>query len=190
MRLLRVLLYCSTTVTFVLTCCVYVRSYWDWDHLRVPVREPTYIVVMSARGVITLDLNARSNYYPEGLMHQSAPLSLVDQQCAGMFEQTNWDPYNRRNLGFSYRAAAGTARGVSYRFKSISFPYWLFLVPLAVLPGHLLLCTLRARSRRRRGLCVKCGYDLRHSTSEVCSECGTPHTGHVGLVRRAHADGE
>jgi uncharacterized paraquat-inducible protein A len=28
--------------------------------------------------------------------------------------------------------------------------------------------------RRRRGLCVKCGYDLTGNTSGVCPECGTP----------------
>ena len=33
---------------------------------------------------------------------------------------------------------------------------------------------LRRRSRRRRGLCVKCGYDLRGSVdANACPECGT-----------------
>ena len=29
--------------------------------------------------------------------------------------------------------------------------------------------------RRRRGLCVACGYDLRGNVSGACPECGTPH---------------
>ncbi len=31
----------------------------------------------------------------------------------------------------------------------------------------------RRRFRRKRGLCVKCGYDLTGNESGVCSECGT-----------------
>ncbi len=32
---------------------------------------------------------------------------------------------------------------------------------------------LRRRSRRRKGLCVSCGYDLTGNVTGVCSECGT-----------------
>ncbi len=31
---------------------------------------------------------------------------------------------------------------------------------------------LRRHLRRKRGLCVACGYDLRHAEHEVCPECG------------------
>ncbi len=31
---------------------------------------------------------------------------------------------------------------------------------------------LRRVSRRKRGLCVACGYDLRHADHEACPECG------------------
>jgi hypothetical protein len=39
---------------------------------------------------------------------------------------------------------------------------------------------LSRRSRRRRGLCLKCGYNLAGNTSGVCPECGTPRTGTYG----------
>ena len=32
--------------------------------------------------------------------------------------------------------------------------------------------TLRAVHRRKRGLCIKCGYDLRGDLSYGCPECG------------------
>lgn len=32
---------------------------------------------------------------------------------------------------------------------------------------------LRKALRRKRGLCIKCGYDLRHVEHEVCPECGS-----------------
>src|SRR5262249_24956750 len=33
---------------------------------------------------------------------------------------------------------------------------------------------VRRRIRLRRGLCAKCGYDLRASTTGICPECGKP----------------
>ncbi len=47
-------------------------------------------------------------------------------------------------------------------FAVITVPY-LLSVP----------SSLVARSRRRRGLCLKCGYDLTGNVSGVCPECGT-----------------
>ncbi len=57
----------------------------------------------------------------------------------------------------------------SWRFK---FPMHLglvVLIPVLVLP--LLPGTIR-RERRKRGLCVKCGYDLTGNVSGRCPECG------------------
>ncbi len=31
---------------------------------------------------------------------------------------------------------------------------------------------LRRVIRRKRGLCIKCGYDLRHAEHRACPECG------------------
>ena len=42
-----------------------------------------------------------------------------------------------------------------------------------VIPGPFVLRRLiRRHLRRKRGLCVICGYDLRHAEHEVCPECG------------------
>lgn len=41
------------------------------------------------------------------------------------------------------------------------FPTWAILTP-----------RLRHRSRRRRGLCLACGYDLAGNPSGICPECG------------------
>lgn len=60
-----------------------------------------------------------------------------------------------------------------YRHTWLVFPFWLptiLLLFCAVMP----ICTgpMRRLYRRRRGLCVFCGYDLRGSRGGICSECG------------------
>ena len=57
---------------------------------------------------------------------------------------------------------------------SLRIPYWFICIVFCVVPTAVLL-TFRARrraSRRQRGLCASCGYDLRAST-ERCPECGS-----------------
>ena len=40
---------------------------------------------------------------------------------------------------------------------------------------------LRRYRRRRKGLCVKCGYNLTGNTTGICSECGTTTTSGVEI---------
>ncbi len=52
-------------------------------------------------------------------------------------------------------------------------PHWAIMLPLLVAPDIYLRGHLRIRRRKKLGLCVKCGYDLR-ATPERCPECGKP----------------
>jgi hypothetical protein len=67
---------------------------------------------------------------------------------------------------------AGFALASGDRFVLLQAPIvsFLGLAPLLVLP--VLVAHVRTRRRRARGLCVECGYDLRHSPLR-CPECGT-----------------
>ncbi len=56
----------------------------------------------------------------------------------------------------------------------LSFPTWAPFVLFAAYPTIAFIRgPLRRHRRRRKGLCVACGYNLTGNVSGVCSECGT-----------------
>lgn len=57
---------------------------------------------------------------------------------------------------------------------NIGFPLWFPVFLLMGLPCiAFVLRSARVRRRRKRGLCLKCAYDLTGNISGVCPECGT-----------------
>jgi len=85
-----------------------------------------------------------------------------------------WWPPERHAVPFSWWFDGFRATGpggVAYTF--ISIPIWV-LVVLVATPT---LWLWRCDRRRRPGLCIKCGYDLRGADHKVCPECGAerPH---------------
>ena len=58
-----------------------------------------------------------------------------------------------------------------------SFPLWIPTLTFALLPAYALLPYHRRRKRKKLGLCVKCGYDLRGS-KDRCPECGEEFGSH------------
>lgn len=63
-------------------------------------------------------------------------------------------------------------------WTQIGLPFWLLSCICGLWPFYSVSLHAITRSfRRRKGLCIDCGYDLRGSTastSRVCPECGTP----------------
>ena len=59
------------------------------------------------------------------------------------------------------------------RFHLLSLPLWAPLVLLPLYPSWTVVRDARRRHRRRKkGLCLQCGYDLTGNVSGVCPECG------------------
>ena len=55
----------------------------------------------------------------------------------------------------------------------IEFPFWFpFLIFVSYPTIAFIRGPLRRYHRRRKGLCVKCGYNLTGNTTGICSECG------------------
>jgi hypothetical protein len=62
----------------------------------------------------------------------------------------------------------------SVQTKELQIPYWVPLtlaLLFSAISGRLVFSDLRGRRRLRRGLCPRCGYDLR-ATPDCCPECG------------------
>jgi hypothetical protein len=74
-------------------------------------------------------------------------------------------------LGFMYAPLPTTPGGHGW---AVAAPLWFLLLILVPWPAWHIRTALRdnPERRRRRGLCVRCGYDLRAS-AERCPECGT-----------------
>lgn len=63
----------------------------------------------------------------------------------------------------------------SVQIRAIAFS--TIPIPFGVIVARIASRSLQQReSRRRRGLCLRCGYDLGGNTSGVCPECGTAVT--------------
>jgi hypothetical protein len=72
---------------------------------------------------------------------------------------------------------------------SVRFPLWPLPLLFAIYPTIVLIRgPLRRRRRRKRGLCIRCGYDLTGNVSGVCPECATPAAPHARSREAAAKD--
>jgi hypothetical protein len=83
----------------------------------------------------------------------------------------------REWAGFLYWSDARPGN-VGRTSTALWVPYWFVLLSPALLAAGFGWASRRARQRHRagRGLCGRCGYDLR-ATPDRCPECGRAATG-------------
>jgi hypothetical protein len=79
------------------------------------------------------------------------------------------DPADAWKTGAGFRYVRITSSGM--RRYNLVLPLWLLALATAAPPALWWLGRAKARRRFRRGLCPKCGYDLR-ATPDRCPECG------------------
>jgi len=74
-------------------------------------------------------------------------------------------PHPAHNLGYAVHEA-----------KILDLPIWMMLLVIPLLSIYPLYALttgpLRLRYRRKKGLCLRCGYNLTGNVSGVCPECG------------------
>ena len=193
-RLLNVLTAVSLLL-FAAAVVLWVRSYLSWESVgRYPYRPAGHTyhqqAFNSSRGMVWVQWNA-VKYLNKSL------IAMMDRNRAEGSYDERWT-YAKNNLsgvapparpweriGFMYYRTKDvrTSEGLQSVFAA-GVPYWLLAALFAVSPVRWTLVRLRARRRAGRGLCPRCGYDLR-ATPGVCPECGwsgsapTPETQHA-----------
>lgn len=90
-------------------------------------------------------------------------------------------------LGFYHASSTSGAPLVVFEHW-VGMPHWLFLPILSVMPLRWLRGAWKRGRRRRAGLCLRCGYDLRASP-ERCPECGTAVTPSPGTPGEGRGEG-
>jgi hypothetical protein len=86
-------------------------------------------------------------------------------------ERAGNEVWNRAGFGYSTRVH----RDPYYRDQRLYLPHWFLVLLLGLAPVAWLVRHWESREiarRRRGGLCLHCGYDLR-ATPDRCPECGT-----------------
>ncbi|MDB5356770.1 MAG: hypothetical protein JWN24_3223 [Phycisphaerales bacterium] len=86
-----------------------------------------------------------------------------------------------------FRLAGGTLAlnsQINSKYMVIALPYWFLTIVFGALPMGPFRAAWRRRNRRRRGLCIACGYDIRAS-SHRCPECGAAIPGGEKTVASA-----
>jgi hypothetical protein len=175
-----------------LLCCLaflslWVRSYWVYDRLSLDMhlgdgRHRINADVISMGGVMLVGFDHRRYEEPESEETvewlRGRPRILASRESVSMSSSARGavvtgDPAAPRpwhSLGFSYSHGF-----VTPTFHRITLPHWSAPAVLALLPVVSLVVLRREREqgrRRKLGLCLRCGYDLR-ATPERCPECGT-----------------
>lgn len=136
---------------------------WGLSYFRLaliyPTNGPTDWALVLERGSVEFNkvhqfLSGSGTFDPEKerrLLKMAYTLDAGFNGFTGF--STNWLPSFYHGVGHSY----------------VRVPAWMCSVLFC---GVLIAPLSRRRKRKKLGLCVKCGYDLRGS-NERCTECGT-----------------
>ena len=151
------------------TAILWIRSYFFGESLHVELPEIGIEIcwIYSARGelwlgVIRQPTNQRSDSPRTGqrwYIRRTRPDAVQYSKTLVRFSA---------NTGFGY----SDDNPPGMKWQGIAFPYAVPQLAGLLFSALLLRRLLRPRIRRKKGLCLTCRYDLRH-TPERCPECGT-----------------
>ena len=164
----------------VVVSVLWVRSYqahdvlsWDRADNSGGQHHRWYRVVASGRGRIALSWDAEV----------AAVADITPEEAARPTGRWQWGGWHRESPRYPSPGFGGTPNlrwGFHFRWnrrpgtvrREVILPYWALALPALAFPACRLLIRSRRSERRRRGVCLTCGYDLR-ATPDRCPECGT-----------------
>jgi hypothetical protein len=163
----------------VAVCVLWVRSYWFIDAFnrhRIGPGDPPSFVRRDALYTEAGGIGFNSLWHVDPAMqgwawprHDTPWRYVHERRVEGTPIRPKWSW-----LGFA-RFDWGNPPGTGLR--GFRIPLWLLALLFGALATPWLMRAsgrLRARGRRRSGLCAACGYDLRaHGGGERCPECGS-----------------
>jgi hypothetical protein len=152
-------------------CAAWVRSYYNADLVAFVTPSGRIQAAASLNGSLVLvgtSIVVNSCDSLPLLRESMPPVDAMHQ--AGKF--ISFDYISRAFGGFAFVSGSPPITGEpTGQWIAVRIPYW-FPVALCVVKGTRSAWRDWVRNeRRRRGLCIHCGYDLRASGS-ACPECG------------------
>lgn len=174
-RWIRNVLIVFSMVIFVAGSVFWVRSFWRFDALKI---EHGHDVENLGIGSVDQRLflgwywdNQRIDRLRKEPDWTWETFSIEHRGEEDQFAQLRSEAPSIGALGIEMFWTSEPTPGKVYR--AFLIPYW-FIVPLAAFPPSWWMIRGRQQGkayRRKRGLCLICGYDLRQ-TSGTCPECG------------------
>jgi hypothetical protein len=153
---------------------LWVRSYWRGDSFDLNLRNS--FIVESAWGELAFRWETDSGEDVSRFWrgpHKIAWSSQPAMQVGGLSGALRhggcgfaWDNYDRVH---AFVVPSGQAMT---RERVVVVPDWFLVLILGTLPVMRILAWRRQRRRKSKGLCLRCGYDLRGSDG-ICPECGS-----------------
>jgi hypothetical protein len=164
----------------VATAVLWLRSYYSKDKLSWASPYSTTSAGTAANGVYLVSNGGAIVFGQEsGTWAKSFPYWGETYDGPRGFSLRS-EPHPRYSIGPGFwgnnyvdaqRASRWNPAYVNHE-RFIRIPWWAIFVTALLTSTPFLVPEVRRRRRRLRGLCVRCGYDLR-ATPGGCPECGT-----------------
>jgi hypothetical protein len=192
--MIRRFVFLMSVIALFLSVGIWLRSYWVMDSVIIPLTRDRFFSLESAIGVVSIvrgidsdlhDMDGTEIHCRDAIKFRQRMHSM-DQFFEGVAQKhgrkkVNWaEP----KPSFRWRNSTTVIQGRTIGGTGVSFPHWLLAVVLSIPAWRPLWIATRKKKRRRRGLCLECGYALRGLRDPRCPECGHQNPRQTVLLTR------